>query len=102
MRGLYWWRSDLRIHDNLALLRLCEECESCLFVWCPSDSYLRAGPHRKSFIDDCVSHLARELKKFDQFILVHDKNAVQVLPALIEEYKIEVTAQVPMQELVAG
>ncbi|MBC7715140.1 MAG: deoxyribodipyrimidine photo-lyase [Rhizobacter sp.] len=64
MRGLYWVRNDLRLHDNKALNSFLRDCSAGVFLWCPTQSYLRAGEIRKQFIDDSLRHYSDSLSIF--------------------------------------
>ncbi|WP_110254672.1 deoxyribodipyrimidine photo-lyase [Undibacterium pigrum] len=41
---IYWFRNDLRIEDNQALIDACQNAEKILFVYCHSPSTLHAPP----------------------------------------------------------
>ncbi len=87
-RGLYWARCDLRFHDNQALKAFCEDSQEGLVAWAPTSSYLRAGTHRKAFIEDCVYHFKNQLAEKGLHFLVLDRPASVALPALVEHYQI--------------
>ncbi|MBC7429614.1 MAG: DASH family cryptochrome [Bacteriovorax sp.] len=66
MRGVYWVRNDLRLHDNKALNSFLGDCKLGFFLWCPTQSYLRAGEIRKQFIDESLEHYSNSLSIFGQ------------------------------------
>src|SRR5690606_41427416 len=43
MRGLFWFREDLRLHDNPALARMAEHCDELILLYCFDDRQLRPG-----------------------------------------------------------
>ena len=89
MQSIYWVRSDLRIHDNLALNNFCELSKKGLLIWCPTSSYLRAESIRKSFNDQCLTCFSEQLKKYGLSLTVKNKKMPQILAALIATYKID-------------
>lgn len=64
MRGVYWVRNDLRLHDNKSINSFFKECDTGLLLWCPTKSYLRAGEIRKNFIDESLYHFSQSLLPF--------------------------------------
>lgn len=70
MTAIYWFRSDLRLHDNPALLRACQENDSLLPVvikdWHGASStqwgYTRKGTHRLAFEAQALAGLAQSLQ----------------------------------------
>ncbi len=87
MRGLYWIRSDLRIHDNSALSQFCKECSQGLIFWSATKSYLRADEKRKLFIDECVESFNLEADRFGQFIF--KSTDILEIKLVVEKYQIE-------------
>lgn len=89
MRGLYWVRNDLRMHDNHALESFCRECDEGILLWCPTQSYLKAAPYRKDFIDDCLKNFAIEASKLKQVLIVGGDSIDRELPFYLREHRIE-------------
>ncbi len=89
MRGLYWVRTDLRMHDNLALSRFCLECDEGILLWCPTQSYLKSETYRKNFINDCLFSFSKQISKFDQ-VLIQAHNPIEhELVSYIREQRID-------------
>lgn len=89
MQSIYWIRSDLRIHDNVALNNFCELSKKGLLIWCPTSSYLRAESIRKSFNDECLTCFSEQLKKYGLSLTVKNKKMPCILSDLIATYKID-------------
>ena len=78
MRGLYWFRNDLRLHDNPALLRLSTKCDEliCLYVveprWFEWTHYQSRplGAKRWQFIIEALNDLSAALQARGQRLVV--------------------------------
>lgn len=84
-RGLMWFRRDLRLEDNAALLQALRECRSlyCVFVF-DTDilSTLPADDRRVVFIDDCVNELDSDLQTAGGGLIVRHRASRTVIPEL--------------------
>jgi deoxyribodipyrimidine photolyase len=73
MRGLHWFRNDLRLQDNTALSALVAQTAEWLPVFV-LDPRLTTGPPageaRIRFLLDCPGRLARDLARFEKKALV--------------------------------
>jgi deoxyribodipyrimidine photo-lyase len=88
MRGLHWFRNDLRLSDNTALNALVAHAREWLPVFV-LDARLIAGPRvgepRTRFLLDCLARLGRDLEKRGVPLLVREGRPEEVLPALMYE-----------------
>lgn len=89
MKSLYWFRNDLRLHDNEALLEFSKKATEGLCVWCPSPSFLRAGPIRREFIFNSVLACKSSIEALGGVFIVSQFSAHQTLVELIETHKID-------------
>jgi cryptochrome len=68
-RVIYWFRTDLRLHDSPALkaaLDLKPECLYPIWTWDPHYVYhARVGPNRWKFLLDCQSDLSVSITKLN-------------------------------------
>ncbi|KAJ4361001.1 uncharacterized protein N0V89_001570 [Didymosphaeria variabile] len=93
-RVIYWFRTDLRLHDSPALkaaLDLKPECLYPIWTWDPHYVYhARVGPNRWQFLLDCQKDLSKSITKLNpQSKLFLIREAPQTLfPKLFEEWKI--------------
>jgi deoxyribodipyrimidine photo-lyase len=87
-RGLHWFRNDLRLRDNTALVALTERSEEWLPVFV-LDPRIIGGPRRKAprtrFLLGCLNHLGRALKKRGVPLLVREGRPEEMLPKLLHE-----------------
>ena len=88
MRGLHWFRGDLRLHDNTALSALCSRVEQWLpvFILDPrfdEDSVL--GQRRHSFLLDCLEHLQEDLRQRGVPFLLRRGEPHKVVPELMHQ-----------------
>ena len=93
-RVIYWFRTDLRLHDSPALaaaLDLSPEALYPIWTWDPHYVYrARVGPNRFQFLLDCQTDLSSSIAKLNPksklFVL---REAPQTLfPKLFKEWKI--------------
>jgi len=93
-RILYWFRTDLRLHDSPALSAALALNPSCFYpVWCWDPHYVyraRVGPNRFQFLLDCQNDLSSSLQKLNpkQRLLVVREAPQTLLPKLLKEWKI--------------
>ncbi len=87
MRGIHWFRNDLRLHDNVALLALAGRVEQWLPVFVLDPRLLGAGSGtpRAHFLLDCLQRLGSDLGGRDVPLLVREGRPEQVLPKLLHE-----------------
>ncbi|WP_413576114.1 DASH family cryptochrome [Bdellovibrio sp. HCB290] len=89
MRALYWFRNDLRIHDNEALNWVCNNAQSALFVYSYPLNFSRAGKFRRKFLLESLASLERELEIRGHNLVITYSHPEEVLPTLIHKYKID-------------
>ena len=93
MRTLYWFRNDLRLHDNPALAAAAQ-ADTLLLVylwprprpWCNTQGL---GVQRERFIAESLAALARELEALGQNLLVLHGSPELVIPDLVRDYAID-------------
>lgn len=87
---LFWFRSDLRLHDHRALQRACAlGAKHLLPVVCLPDvhatnrwGFARIGPHRRAWWASAVEQLRRQLQHLGCPLWILDEPAASALPAL--------------------
>ncbi|MFZ6777088.1 DASH family cryptochrome [Undibacterium sp. Ji83W] len=90
---IYWFRNDLRIEDNQALIDACQNAEKILFVYCHSPSTLHAsrwqlphpGLHRQRFLATALADLRQQLVTRGNQLLEVCACAAEFLPLLARE-----------------
>ncbi|KAF2635734.1 Cryptochrome/photolyase FAD-binding domain-containing protein [Massarina eburnea CBS 473.64] len=93
-RVIYWFRTDLRLHDSPALKAALDLSPSCLYpVWTWDPHYVyraRVGSNRWQFLLDCQSDLSASITKLNpksKLLLIRE--APQTLfPKLFEQWQI--------------
>jgi deoxyribodipyrimidine photo-lyase len=61
MRGMVWFRRDLRLHDQLALSAACQECDEVVVLFVFDEPLLQShqfGPACVNFMLGCLEELA--------------------------------------------
>lgn len=95
-RGLVWFKNDLRLHDNEALISANEECEELLFCYCMEETtfqkrnygFRKADIIRYKFLQQCVVDLKDRLESLKCHLIIGEISAVQMLPKLVDAYQI--------------
>jgi len=93
---LYWFKNDLRLHDNEALYRAVDSGKKVLIMYCidvEAYRYLdlgfrKADKVRHQFLLQCLTDLKEQLKALGGNLLVVQGNPVIEIPELIERYGI--------------
>ncbi|NGN96831.1 DASH family cryptochrome [Grimontia sp. S25] len=100
MKGLLWFRHDLRLADNPALVALSRRCNQALMVYVIDPEWFRPahfqsrhlGRFREEFLYQSLRALERELKKRKQRLVVKVGNPLQVIPDLCKKHGIDLLA----------
>jgi deoxyribodipyrimidine photo-lyase len=88
VRGIHWFRNDLRLQDNTALAALAERVEEWLplFVLDPRIfSRMNSGQPRVRFLLECLDRLGEELANRGLPLLIRKGRPERVLPKLCQE-----------------
>jgi deoxyribodipyrimidine photo-lyase len=85
-RGLHWFRNDMRLRDNTALLALCDRVEQWLPVFVLDPRLLHGDPSpRARFLLDCLQRLSGDLAGRGIPLVVRTGRPEKVLPQLVRE-----------------
>jgi deoxyribodipyrimidine photo-lyase len=95
-RGLVWFKNDLRLHDNEALIRAQEECADLVFCYCIEKKefdklnlgFRRVDVVRFKFLQQSVLNLRKNLESHGGHLIIGEVSAHVTLPELVEEYGI--------------
>ncbi|MFZ6731308.1 DASH family cryptochrome [Undibacterium sp. Ji42W] len=112
---IYWFRNDLRLEDNPALIAACQNAEKILFVYCHSPSTLHTlrwqlphpGLHRQRFLASALADLRQQLVTRGNQLLEVNMGAADFFPLLAGElgsriiYCEEIAAPYEQDEVIA-
>lgn len=93
-RILYWFRNDLRLHDNEGFARAVADADEVLpvfvfnpdwFVQLPDINIRKTGAYRTAFMLDSVADLQRSLKEKGVDLIIRTGNTARILAELAEE-----------------
>lgn len=93
-RVLYWFRTDLRLHDSPALNAALSLNPSVIYpcwLWDPHYVYrARVGPNRWQYLLDCMNDVSQSLTKLNprQKLLVVREEPQTGIPKLLKQWKI--------------
>jgi len=95
-RGLMWFKNDLRLHDNEALIKAQSECKELFFCYCIEQKDFKTSVHafprydviRFKFLEHCVTDLRENLESLGGHLIIGEVSAMVTIPKLIEEFNI--------------
>ncbi|KAK5122280.1 hypothetical protein LTR85_004191 [Meristemomyces frigidus] len=93
-RVLYWFRTDLRLHDSPALKAALDLKPEVLYpIWCWDSHYVyhaRVGNNRWQFLLDCMEDVSKSITKLNgkSKLFVLREPAVTLLPKLFKAWRI--------------
>ena len=94
--NIYWFKSDLRLHDNDGLIEAIQNAKVLpVYIFDPrifdktSFGFDKTGAIRASFLIDTVLDLKNKLQKIGADLLIKIGKSEQILPQLIKEYAID-------------
>lgn len=93
-RVIYWFRNDLRIEDNINLLKACEYADEIIPVYVidkdlTSNSWLgieKFGAYRKQFLLESLRDLHKALAAKHSGLLIYEGNLVEVFKSIELNY----------------
>lgn len=94
-RGILWFRNDLRLRDNEALIHALQHCEEIIPVYILDQRHLekdrwgfvRTGPFRLRFLLESLEDLKKHLQEKGSDLLIQVGIPEKLLPALAEEFQ---------------
>lgn len=93
-RILYWFRNDLRLHDNEGFTRAAQEADEVLPVFVFDPQLFRELPHlgfrktgifRATFLMECVADLRRNLRNRGAHLIVRVGSPARILAELAQD-----------------
>ncbi|MCB5194700.1 DASH family cryptochrome [Deefgea salmonis] len=91
--AIYWFRNDLRLSDNAALVHACQQADQLTLVYClaPEENtqwgFTRLGQHRKAFLADTLADLAAQCVQQGRRLLIVAGEPSVVLPSILQHLK---------------
>ena len=93
-RGILWFRTDLRLSDNLALRAAMEQCDEIVPVYIFDEQWLgedawgfrRTGPYRMQFILECLHDLQEHLREVGSDLIVKRGRPAEILEDIATQY----------------
>ena len=87
---IYWFRNDLRLEDNPALIQACQQAGNLLLVYCRRANarqmtrwkVARTSDHRQQFLATTLAGLATQLESHGSQLLQMEGDPAALLPAL--------------------
>ncbi len=93
---LYWFRQDLRLHDNPALQAACAGARQMTLVFCHDPrlrqttpwGFERGSPHQQQFLHDTLAELAQRIEAAGNRLLQFEGLPGEILPVLARDMKV--------------
>jgi deoxyribodipyrimidine photo-lyase len=93
-RILLWFRTDLRLSDNLALQAALNDATEIIPVYILDEQWLgqdqwgfqRTGPYRMQFLLECLHDLKEHLKETGSNLIIKKGDPTQLIPQLAEQH----------------
>ncbi len=95
MNGLFWFRYDLRLHDNPALLNLARQCEQLVCVYVV-DTRASMSAFRWQFIRESLADLQQHLATLGQTLVIRVGQPDAIISALIQTHDIQIAGTTPV------
>ncbi len=92
MRAIHWFRSDLRLNDNTALLAACEKASEVLPLYVLDNALLTPKPKARArirFMFQCLRDLDEQLRTRGSGLVVRRGNPREVVPLVAREAGVE-------------
>lgn len=92
---IYWFRNDLRLHDNAGLQQACTEADVVIPVYIfdlrsfdelPDIKVPKAGIHRTRFLLESLQDLRQSLRAQGSDLLIRTGNPADVLAELVSQH----------------
>ncbi len=90
MRAIVWLRQDLRLADNAALSKACDECDEVIPIFIHDtnpQSISRLGAASNAWLHESLKSLAADLKKRGTTLVLRKGDAFEVLEDLVQTTK---------------
>lgn len=86
--GIFWFRHDLRLKDNLALNRLIYKCDKVILIYI-LDENIHLGGATKWWLHHSLKNLNKSLKEKKSQIIFFKGSPKKILNKLIDQFKIK-------------
>ena len=95
--GLIWFENNLRVKDNEALFKACENHEKLIAIYCfdprkfeeTTYGFPKTGKFRAQFLIESVNQLQQNLADLNISLLTFHKKPEEIIPEIVEDHQIE-------------
>ncbi|MFC6861718.1 DASH family cryptochrome, partial [Zunongwangia atlantica 22II14-10F7] len=95
--GLIWFENNLRVKDNEALFKACENHEKLIAIYCfdprkfeeTTYGFPKTGKFRAQFLIESVTQLQQNLADLNISLFTFHKKPEEIIPEIIEDHQIE-------------
>lgn len=90
MRGIYWFRKDLRLNDNIALLKATQLTQELIPIYIIHTPKTPCGPNRWQFLLDSLRDLKQQLEEMGSGLVVVRGDSEEVLERMVGRFGVDV------------
>lgn len=95
--GLIWFENNLRVKDNEAFFKACENHEKLIAIYCfdprkfeeTTYGFPKTGKFRAQFLIESVNQLQQNLAELNISLLTFHKKPEEIIPKIVEDHQIE-------------
>lgn len=95
-RSIIWFRNDLRIHDNEALIKA-SQAKEILPLYCfdprhfekTSFGFPKTSSHRVEFLHQSVKNLKNNLRELEADLIIRQGKPEEIIPRLVTQFDID-------------
>jgi len=95
--GLIWFENNLRVKDNEALFKACENHEKLIAIYCfdprkfeeTKYGFPKTGKFRAQFLIESVTQIQQNLAELNISLLTFHKKPEEIIPEIVEDHQIE-------------
>ncbi len=96
MKGILWFKTNLRIGDNPVLVQALRQCDEIIPVYVIPDRWFekqfgipKIGVFRMRFILESLADLQKQLQQKGSNLLIFRGNAEEIIPQLAQKYQVQ-------------
>ena len=94
--GIFWFKNDLRLHDNETLVKALEQCDEIIPVYCFDETHFKitefgfnkTGNFRAQFLLESLIDLDKNLRSIGSGLIIVKGNPAHEVSKLVQDYKV--------------
>lgn len=95
--GIFWFKNDLRLHDNETLVKAMEQCDEIIPVYCFDETHFKItefgfnkiGNFRAQFLLESLIDLDKNLRSIGSGLIILKGNPTIEISKLVQAFKVQ-------------